>query len=82
MIPKSGNRADQAVLRNKGRDLLIASGAAADASRRRRLPRRLFRGIVHALSHRFILRRRTTTQSHAAGFRLLVPPTVFPPRIF
>jgi methylase of polypeptide subunit release factors len=82
MMANRATRADQTVLRNQGHELLTARSASDDASRRRRLPRRLFRGIVHALSHRFILRRRSTTQSHAAGFRLVVPPTVFPPRIF
>lgn len=44
--------------------------------------RRLFRSTVHVLSYRLFLRRRTTTVSRAAGFRLTVPPTVFHPRIF
>ena len=46
------------------------------------LPRRLIRGLIHALCYRFILKRRWTTVAKAAGFRLVVPPTVFHPRIF
>jgi release factor glutamine methyltransferase len=44
--------------------------------------RRLLRSTIHLLSYRFVLTRRTTTVSRAAGFRLTVPPTVFHPRIF
>ena len=46
------------------------------------LPRRLIRAVIHALSYRFILKRWWTTVATAAGFRLVVPPTVFHPRIF
>ena len=46
------------------------------------LPRRLFRGVVHYFSYHLILKRRRTATSHAAGFRLSVPPTVFHPRFF
>jgi hypothetical protein len=45
------------------------------ASRRRR-PQRLLDQSIHFLSHRFILSRRRTTVSRAAGLRLTVPPTV------
>lgn len=44
--------------------------------------RRLFRGVVHYLSHRFILNRATVRTVRAAGFRLCVPPTVFHPKLF
>ena len=44
--------------------------------------RRLLRNTIHFLSYRLFLTRRTTMVSRAAGFRLTVPPTVFPPRIF
>lgn len=44
--------------------------------------RRLFRGAVHYLSHKFILNRGTVRAVHAAGFRLSVPPTVFHPKLF
>lgn len=44
--------------------------------------RRAFRGIVHFLSYHFILKRRRTTVTRAAGFQLVVRPTVFHPRYF
>ena len=44
--------------------------------------RRLFRGTVHCLSHKFILNRRSTRTVRAAGFRLTVPATVFHPKVF
>ena len=44
--------------------------------------RRLLRGAIHFLSYHFFLKSRRTTVVHAAGFRLVVPPTVFHPRIF
>ena len=46
------------------------------------LSRRLVRGVIHFLSYHFILRWRWTRVTTAAGFRLVVPPTVFHPRIF
>jgi release factor glutamine methyltransferase len=46
------------------------------------LPRRLFRSTIHYLSYHFILKRPWTATARAAGFRLLVPPTVFHPRFF
>ena len=46
------------------------------------LRRRLFRKIMHILAYRFILKRPWTTAARAAGFHLVVPPTVFHPRIF
>jgi len=51
------------------------------ASQRRR-PQQLLDQAIHFLSHRFILSRRRTTVSRAAGLRLTVPPTVFHPRYF
>jgi release factor glutamine methyltransferase len=44
--------------------------------------KRLLRGAVHYLSHRFILSRATERTVYAAGFRLSVPPTVFHPKLF
>jgi methylase of polypeptide subunit release factors len=44
--------------------------------------RRLFRHSVHYLSHKFILNRRSTRTVRAAGFRLVVYPTVFHPKLF
>lgn len=44
--------------------------------------RRLFRRIVHFFCYNFLMRRRRATVTRAAGFRLLVRPTVFHPRFF
>src|SRR6202451_2873588 len=44
--------------------------------------RRLFRISVHYLAHKFILNRRSTRTVRAAGFRLVVYPTVFHPKLF
>lgn len=44
--------------------------------------RRLFRRVVHFFCYNFLLRRRRTTVTRAAGFRLRVRPTVFHPRFF
>jgi release factor glutamine methyltransferase len=46
------------------------------------LARRLLRGTIHRLSYHFILKRRSTRRARAAGFRLVVHPTVFHPRYF
>jgi methylase of polypeptide subunit release factors len=44
--------------------------------------RRLLRRTIHELSYHFILKRRGTRVVRAAGFQLLVRPTVFHPRYF
>jgi release factor glutamine methyltransferase len=44
--------------------------------------RRLLRSTIHFLSYHFILKRRTTRRTRAAGFRLTIRPTVFHPRYF
>jgi release factor glutamine methyltransferase len=44
--------------------------------------RRLLRSAIHFFSYNFILRRHTTRVTRAAGFRLIVRPTVFHPRYF
>src|SRR6202451_684294 len=44
--------------------------------------RRLFRISVHYLAHKFILNRRSTRTVRAAGFRLVVYPSVFHPKLF
>lgn len=44
--------------------------------------RRLFRSAIHFFSYHLILKRRRTTTTRAAGFRLVVRPTVFHPRYF
>jgi release factor glutamine methyltransferase len=54
----------------------------ARARARQSLPRRLLRGTIHLLSYHFILKRRSTRMTRAAGFRLVVHPTVFHPRYF
>src|SRR5258708_22887637 len=44
--------------------------------------RGLLRSTIHFFSYNFILKRRTTRVTRAAGFRLIVRPTVFHPRYF
>ena len=44
--------------------------------------RRMMRAAIHFFSYHFILNRRQTTQTHVAGFRLIVRPMVFHPRYF
>jgi len=44
--------------------------------------RRGMRRAIHFLSYHVILRRRSVRRTYAAGFRLIVPPTVFHPRYF
>src|SRR5438046_5682903 len=44
--------------------------------------RRGLRSTIHFLSYHFILKRRTTRRTRAAGFRMVVRPTVFHPRYF
>jgi methylase of polypeptide subunit release factors len=46
------------------------------------LGRRLLRHFIHFFSYHLILRQPWTRSSRVAGFRLLVPPTVFHPRFF
>jgi release factor glutamine methyltransferase len=46
------------------------------------LARAMYRRIVHRLSHRFILSRKCPTRTQVAGFVMVVPPTVFHPKIF
>ncbi|MGB8302972.1 MAG: 50S ribosomal protein L11 methyltransferase, partial [Pseudolabrys sp.] len=42
----------------------------------------MMRAAIHFFSYHFILNRRQTTQTHVAGFRLIVRPMVFHPRYF
>lgn len=44
--------------------------------------RRWLRKAIHFFSYHLILKRRTTRVTQAAGFRLIVRPTVFHPRCF
>jgi release factor glutamine methyltransferase len=62
----------------------MQSGIAADGPSRpvQGFWRRLIRRTIHFFSYHFILRRPWTTTAQAAGFRLVVPPTVFHPRYF
>jgi len=46
------------------------------------LLRRALRGFIHFFSYHLILSRKNIRVSHAAGFRLLVRPTVFHPKFF
>ena len=46
------------------------------------LLRRFLRKAIHAFSYHFILKRKAERTVRAAGFQLLVPPTVFHPRFF
>jgi len=46
------------------------------------LPQRLIGRVVHFLTYHFVLKRRKTVESYAAGFRFTVPPTVFHPSVF
>lgn len=44
--------------------------------------KQLLRKTIHFLSYHFILKRRRTTVTRVAGFRLTIRPTVFHPRYF
>src|ERR1700736_4663881 len=44
--------------------------------------RRLLRTAIHFFSYHLILKRRSTRMTRAAGFRLIVRPTVFHPRYY
>ncbi len=46
------------------------------------LIQRFLRGAIHFLSYNLVLRQRRTRFARAAGFRLVVRPTVFHPRYF
>ena len=46
------------------------------------LARRWLRGFIHFFSYHLILARRSTRRARAAGFDLIVRPTVFHPRYF
>ena len=66
------------------RDASLAGKAVARDSRAApvSLPRRLIGAAVRFLSYHFVLKRQKTTEAYAAGFRFVVPPTVFHPRYF
>lgn len=44
--------------------------------------RRMLRGFIHFFSYHLILSRQNIRVAHAAGFRLIVRPTVFHPKFF
>ena len=46
------------------------------------LARRVLRGFIHFFSYHLILARQSTRKARAAGFSLVVRPTVFHPRYF
>jgi methylase of polypeptide subunit release factors len=73
-------------LSNTNYEQLVQSNAESCGLGRWKAPpgrfRRLFRHSVHYLSHKFILNRRSTRTVRAAGFRLVVYPTVFHPTLF
>jgi release factor glutamine methyltransferase len=49
---------------------------------RHRLFRQFLRNTIHFFSYHFVLKRRSTWRTRAAGMRLFVRPTVFHPRYF
>ena len=67
-------------------DQLVHFNAASCGLGRWKAPpgplRVVFRNTVHYLSHKFILNRQSTRSVRAAGFRLVVYPTVFHPKLF
>jgi release factor glutamine methyltransferase len=74
------------VTKETGSTTLVADAIPVDDLRRRGTPqgplRRLLRGFIHFFSYNLILKRPRTRVTHAAGFRLVVRPTVFHPRWF
>jgi release factor glutamine methyltransferase len=69
----------------EGPDATLAPGAAIPLyahSTPESLPQRLIGRVVHFLTYHLVLKRRQTTEAFAAGFRFVVPPTVFHPKVF
>jgi release factor glutamine methyltransferase len=68
----------------ESREATLPSGAAIPLSAPApdSLLQRLLRRMVHFLMYHFVLKRRKTTEAFAAGFRFVVPPTVFHPSLF
>lgn len=58
------------------------SAALGRANAHYGLARRWLRGFIHFFSYHLILARQTTRKARAAGFELVVRPTVFHPRYF
>ena len=67
---------------NKAFESTAEGSIFGEHSPRQSLLRRLLRTAIHRLSFIFIYERRRTRVASAAGFRLVVPPTVFHPRWF
>lgn len=70
-----------------GDALEVAEASAAVGVLGRRAPRhgpfrRCLRRLIHFFAYRLILTRKRTRTTRAAGFRLIVRPTVFHPRYF
>ena len=66
-------------------DAPLSYGAAVPPAARprpERLLHRLIGDAVHFLTYHFVLKRRRTVETYAAGFRFVVPPTVFHPSTF
>ena len=65
---------------------VTVDGSAVGGLGRRSNPhgpfRRFLRGFIHFFSYHLILARQNTRVTQAAGFRLIVRPTVFHPRFF
>jgi methylase of polypeptide subunit release factors len=57
-----------------------AAGPARSATTERL--HRMFGAFIHFMTYHLFLKRRKTTEAYAAGFRFVVPPTVFHPRYF
>ena len=82
MIPSARNHDDQRRSPDETTPDYQEIGGLGQA----RLPlsrsKQLLRTTIYLLSYHFILKRRRTTVTHAAGFRLTLRPTVFHPRYF
>ncbi len=68
----------------ESREATLPSGAVIplNAPAPDSLLQRLLRRMVHFLMYHFVLKRRKTAEAFAAGFRFVVPPTVFHPSLF
>jgi release factor glutamine methyltransferase len=65
--------------------MVATSQGVGGLSRARAKPnrvRRLLRGAIHLMCYHLVLKRERTTTARAAGFKLVVRPTVFHPRLF
>src|SRR5213596_265531 len=67
---------------NDAPELVEVTYGLAHRTARPRPWRRLLHNAIHFFSYHLILKRRSTRVTRAAGFRLIVRPTVFHPRCF